>query len=60
MPKALTIIGMVVAGLLALIFGLDLALGIPLGGISTMMDVSFVVAALVLGYISFSSFREQA
>lgn len=60
MPKALTIIGMVVAGILVLIFGLDLALGIPLGGVNSIMDITFLVAALMLGYMSFSSFREQA
>jgi hypothetical protein len=59
MPKALTIVGMVVAGILVLIFGLDMALGIPLGGISFTMDLVFVVAALMLAYMSFSSFREQ-
>ena len=31
MPKALCIVGMVVAGLLAILFGLDLAIGIPFG-----------------------------
>lgn len=60
MPKALTIVGMVVAGLLVLIFGLDLAMGIPLGGISPMMNILFLVAGLMLAYMSFSSFREQA
>ena len=59
MPKALTIFGMVVAGLLGLVFALDLALGIPFEGASMGMDVGALIAALILGYISFSTFREQ-
>ena len=58
MPKALTIFGLVVAGLLVLIFGMDLALGIPFGGPSMAMDICFLVAAVVLAYMSWSAFRE--
>ena len=39
MPKALSISGMVVAVLLLLIFGLDLALQFPFNGISKPMDI---------------------
>lgn len=59
MPKALTISGLAVAGLLILIFGLDLAIGMPLGGLSKMMDGLFMLAAGILGYMSWTSFREQ-
>lgn len=60
MPKALTISGLVVSALLILVFGADLAIGVPLGGVSKLMDSLFVVAAAILGYMSWSSFREQA
>jgi hypothetical protein len=59
MPKALTISGLAVAGLVFLIFALDLALGMPLGRLSKTMDILFLVAAAVLGYISWTAFREQ-
>jgi len=59
MPKALCISGMVVAGLLLLFFGLDLAAGVPFGGASTMMDLGFVVCAAILGYLSWATYREQ-
>ena len=58
MPKALSISGMVVAVLLLLIFGLDLALQFPFNGISKPMDIGFVVCSIVLAYLSWSTFRE--
>lgn len=60
MPKALTIVGMVVAGLLVFLFGLDLAVGIPFGGASKSMDIAFLLAGGILGYMSWNAFRDQA
>lgn len=59
MPKVLTISGFVVASLVLLIFGLDLALGIPFGKTSLVMDIAFVLCAIGLGYMSWSTFRQQ-
>jgi hypothetical protein len=59
MPKVLTISGMVVAVLLVLLFGLDLAIQIPFSGASRWMDIAILVCAAILGYISWSTFREQ-
>lgn len=58
MPKALSISGMVVAVLLLLIFGLDLALKFPFNHASMSMDIGFVVCSIVLAYLSWSTFRE--
>ncbi len=65
MAKALTITGMVVAGLVLVIFGLDLAVGVPFGGAITgdqthwtIVDIGLCLAAGVLGYLSWSTFRE--
>lgn len=60
MPKVLTICGMIVAVLLLVVFGLDLGLGIPFSKASMTIDIAFVVCALILAYLSFSTFREQA
>jgi hypothetical protein len=60
MPKALTVSGMVVAGLLLIIFGLDLAISFPFDRASTAMDVFFLICAVSLGYLSWSAFREVA
>lgn len=59
MPKALSISGMVVAALLLLLFGLDLALQFPFGRVITM-DVGFLVCSVILAYMSWSAYRELA
>jgi hypothetical protein len=60
MPKALSIMGMLVAILVLLVFALDLALGIPFGGASTAMDIGMVLGGAILGYLSWAAFREQS
>lgn len=58
MPKALTISGMVIAALVLVIFLLDLVLGFPFSSASRTMDVGFIIAALLLGFLGWSSYRE--
>jgi hypothetical protein len=58
MSKAMTISGMVVAALLVLIFGADLAIQIPFGGANSTMSIGALVVSAILGYLSFSSYRE--
>lgn len=60
MSKALTIAGMVVAGLVGLIFAMDLAVGVPFGGASKIMDIGAVISAAILGYLSWDAFRDAA
>ncbi len=60
MPKILCIFGLVVSGLFLLIFGLDLGVGVPFNGANRwVMDLPMTVCALALGYISWTTFREQ-
>ncbi len=59
MAKAMSIAGMVVAGLLALTFTADLAVGIPFGRVELMTDVGFLVSAVILGYLSWNAFRDS-
>jgi len=64
MPKALCIVGMVIAVLLGVFFLADLAvLHMARGGmtptLNTIMDVAFILCAVILGYMSWSSWREQ-
>jgi hypothetical protein len=40
-------------------FGLDLALGFPFGRVAPTMDILFLVCAAMLGYMSWSTYREQ-
>lgn len=60
MPKALAISGMVVAGLLVLMFGLDLAIQVPFGRASFAMDVALLICGGALGYMSWNTYREVA
>jgi len=59
MPKALCIVGTVVAALLLLAFGLDLAVEFPFRRASLTMDVGCVLCSLILGYVSWMTLREQ-
>lgn len=59
MPKALSISGIVVAVVLLLLFGLDLAIQFPFSRKSPAIDIGFVIAASILAYLSWSTFREQ-
>lgn len=60
MPKALSMIGLVVSLTLLAIFGADLALGFPLGNPSSAMDIGFVVCSVLLAWMSYTTFREQS
>jgi hypothetical protein len=59
MPRALCLTGSVVAVLLLLVFGLDLALGFPFQRVSLTMDIGFLLCSLGLGYVSWSTLKEQ-
>jgi hypothetical protein len=60
MPKVLCIFGMVVAALMLLIFGLDIAIGFPFRGAKPwMMDLPLIVCSAGLGYLSWVTLREQ-
>jgi len=66
MPKALTIMGLAVSVLMLLLFVLDLigyflfpAMA-PFRGASLVMDVTFAICAVVLGYLSWSTYKDIA
>ena len=59
MAKAMSIAGMVIGGLTALMFGLDLALKIPFGrtgGAGT--DIGLFLCGAVLTYLGWNAFRD--
>jgi hypothetical protein len=59
MAKAFSVFGMVVAVILLLIFTLDLALEMPFGRASLVADIGFIICGLLLGYMSWLTYREQ-
>jgi hypothetical protein len=63
MPKVLTITGLAVAAIILVVFALDLIVGWPFDKSrpgALMMDLGFIVAGLMLAYMSWSAFRELA
>lgn len=65
MPKALCISGMVIAVLIFILFLSDFVLGMineqiaPFKGASTLMDIVFIICAVVLALLSWNTFKEQ-
>jgi hypothetical protein len=59
MAKTLTVLGMVVAVLVLGLFALDLAIKIPFERVSVPMDVIAVACAGILGYLSWTTYKEQ-
>ncbi len=66
MPKALCLISLVVSILLLVLFAADLIMSLagaadlaPLGAASLLMDISFLVFAGILAYLSLTTYREQ-
>ena len=66
MQKALCIIALIISVIVFALFLADLILGLagmyqiaPFKYASMMMDIVFVISALVLGVLSFFTFKEQ-
>ncbi|GAB6165598.1 hypothetical protein JCM19992_15980 [Thermostilla marina] len=59
MPRFFCVFGLVIAAVLVLVFGLDAAIGLPFGKASILADIGFIVAAGMLGFLSFQTLREQ-
>ncbi|XZE36874.1 hypothetical protein SH501x_002460 [Pirellulaceae bacterium SH501] len=63
MPKALCLSGLVIAGLVFLLFLVNLIMSLTgMGSLfryqSLLMDIVFLVCSGTLGYLSWSTFRE--
>ncbi len=64
MPRILCFIGLVMAGLVFLLFFVDLIMTVAgMGSLfrfpSLLMDIVFVVCSAALGYISWTTLKEQ-
>jgi len=58
MGKGMTIAGMAIAVLLLVLFLLDLITGFPFKKASVMADIIFIVSAVGLGFLSWSTMKE--
>lgn len=54
MTKTLPLVGMMIAGLVAVLFVADLAAGFPFQRVSIAADVGFLVSSLIIAYMSWS------
>ena len=57
MPKLLSLVGLIVSGLVAVLFVADLAAGFPFRRASVLADVGFVLSSLIVAYLSWSLLR---
>ncbi|MCL2744126.1 MAG: hypothetical protein FWE67_09765 [Planctomycetaceae bacterium] len=59
MPKILCIVSLVIAGILLLVFLMNLAAGFPFGKDGgAMVDIGMIVASLIVGAFSVLTFLE--
>lgn len=54
MTKTLPLLGMMIAGLVAVLFVADLAAGFPFQRVSIAADVGFLISSLIIAYMSWS------
>lgn len=54
MARLFGLIGMILAGLVAVLFLADLVAGVPFGRQGLLAEIGFLVASLLLGYLSWS------
>ena len=54
MSKILAFTGLIVSGLVTILFIADLAAGLPFQRVSVAVDVGFVIAGLLVAYLSWS------
>jgi hypothetical protein len=60
MPKVLAISSMAIAGLVLLVFLLDLVISIPFNQASKVMDIGAILAAAIIGYLGWTAYREAS
>jgi hypothetical protein len=62
MGKAMSVAGMIVGGLVAVMFILDLFLSIPFGGTakggSALTDIGLAICGGILAYLGWNAFRD--
>ena len=54
MSKILALAGLIVSGLVTILFVADLAAGFPFQRVSVAVDVGFILAGLIVAYLSWS------
>lgn len=58
MPKTLSLSGLAIGGLIVLVFGADLAIGVPFSRAAPIINIGFLIAGLALCYLSYDAFKD--
>jgi hypothetical protein len=59
MAKAMSVAGLIAGGLIALIFALDLILGIPFGGQMKLVPrIGFIISGAILAYLGWNALAD--
>jgi len=53
-PKALSFTGLIISGLVVILFLADLAAGFPFGRTSILLDIAFMLCGVIAAYLSWS------
>ncbi len=58
MPKALSLSGLIIGGIAVLLFGVDLAIGIPFSRAAPIINIGFLIGGAILCYLGYSAFKD--
>ena len=59
MTKKMIFASMGAAGIVALMSILDLSVKFPFAGYSLMLDISFLISSVIIGYLAWDAYREN-
>ncbi|HBK73158.1 MAG: hypothetical protein ISQ10_00590 [Planctomycetes bacterium] len=59
MSKSVPFVGVVVSGIVGILFLADLAVAIPFSRVSLLADVGFIVSSGILAYLSWSTIMSR-
>ncbi|MDG1992655.1 MAG: hypothetical protein P8J43_09310 [Pirellulales bacterium] len=59
MSKSVPFVGMVVSGIVGILFLADLAVAIPFSRVSVLADVGFIFSSGILAYLSWSTLMSR-
>ena len=60
MSKSISFAGMVVSGIVSILFMADLAVAIPFSRVSVLADTGFILSSAILAYLSWSALMSGA
>ena len=59
MSKSVSFAGMVVSGIVSILFMADLAVAIPFSRVGVLADIGFILSSAILAYLSWSALMSR-